>query len=173
MNHKVILPPKIVPYTGPPVFLAGPIQGAPDWQSQAIQIFEEVLPKSSPISCTIASPRCLDLTTEFNYTKQVDWESHYLLEAATHGVILFWLAKEANHTCDRAYAQTTRFELGEWVAKRSAWNIVVGIEEGFTGAKYIRHRLSELSMPVTDTLKKTCDAAIYKLWANPIISWVD
>jgi hypothetical protein len=58
-------------------------------------------------------------------------------------VIMFWLAGETNHAYDRAYAQTTRFELGEAVTRHRLEKIrvVVGIEKGFTNEKYIRHTI--------------------------------
>jgi hypothetical protein len=134
----VLLPPIITPIDGPLVFLAGPIQGAPDWQAEAIQWFAEHAP-----TLAIASPRRLDRSGEFDYATQVEWETHYLRRAATCGVILFWLARESEHVPGRAYAQTTRFELAEWKVRheRDGVRLVIGIEDGFSGAKYIRHRL--------------------------------
>jgi hypothetical protein len=66
--------------------------------------------------------------------------------ASETGVILFWLANEETHFCDRAFAQTTRFELGEWLAKSiHAFNnnVVVGIDTKFSGAGYIKHRIEK------------------------------
>jgi hypothetical protein len=81
----------------------------------------------------------------FDFTRQVDWETHYLRRAATSGAILFGLAKEARHRCERAYAQTSCFELGEWKARheRGEASLVIGIESGFDGASYIRRRLRQ------------------------------
>ncbi len=100
------------------------------------------------------------------YNEQVDWETYYLRRAAKQGVVLFWLAKEFRHTCDRAYAQTTRFELGEWKVRheRDGTKLVVGIEQGFTNAKYIKRRLSQdcKDVPLCSTLEETCKSAITK-----------
>lgn len=97
---------------GPLVFLAGPIQEAEDWQSTAIGLISR---ESSAIN--VASPRGDYSNRAFDYNTQVDWETYYLNQAAKYGGILFWLAKEKEHVCDRAFAQTTRFELGEWLTK--------------------------------------------------------
>src|SRR5262245_51764816 len=138
-------------FTGPVVFLAGPIQGAPDWQAQAVLLFDRLAP-----GLNVANPRRVYLPGSFDYHAQVDWETHHLRLAGADGVILFWLAREADHTCDRAYAQTTRFELAEWKVRheRDGARLVVGIDDGFTGARYIRRRLAVdcPAVPVCDTL---------------------
>jgi hypothetical protein len=139
--------------TGPVVFLAGPIQGAPDWQPRATEMF------ASAPEIHIANPkRVTRFEGEFGavqYAEQVDWETRWLQRAAREGVILFWLAKEQDQSCERAYAQTTRFELGEWSIARGA-RVAIGIEPGFTGEKYIRHRLGPwLAYGIRDTLEGT------------------
>jgi hypothetical protein len=116
----------------------------------------------------IASPRRIDAWSAGNdYNEQVDWETHHLRQAAREGVILFWLAREAEHRCDRAYAQTTRFELAEWQTRhqRDGTRLVVGIEEGFSGAKYIRRRLGQDAprIPIYDSLAQTCQAVVQLL----------
>lgn len=163
MKICAIHPPQIQPLNGLPViFLAGPIQGAKDWQGDAINILKANLQRD----CIIASPRRYDDTWQFQFEQQVDWESFYLQQAAWTGVVLFWLAKEHEHACERAYAQTTRFELGEWLVKTSD-NLVIGIEAGFPGAKYIEHRLktsyTAKNIQVQRTLEDTCLLATKKL----------
>jgi hypothetical protein len=69
----VLLPTTIVPIEGPLVFLAGPIQGAPHWQADAIRWFAEYAPTIS-----VASPRRVDRSREFDYAAQVDWETYHL-----------------------------------------------------------------------------------------------
>lgn len=154
----VLLPPAIIPIDGPLVFLAGPIQGAPDWQVDAIRCLTENAPWLS-----VASPRRQDLSQDFDYAAQVDWETHCLRRAAADGVILFWLARDKATVPGRAYAQTTRFELGEWKVRheRDGVQLVVGIEEGFSGARYIRHRFGQdcPRVPIVSTLADGCAAA--------------
>ncbi|AMV27610.1 hypothetical protein VT84_24625 [Gemmata sp. SH-PL17] len=111
----VLLPPTITPIDGPLVFLAGPIQGAPDWQSEAIRWFAEHAPTIS-----VASPRRPGPRISSDYVAQVDWETHHLRRAAGHGVILFWLACEAVNVPGRVYAQTSRFELADGRCATSA-----------------------------------------------------
>src|SRR5262245_33721694 len=105
----LITPPGYPNLAGPLVFLAGPIQGAPDWQSQAVSALAGLAP-----GLHVANPRRVYLPGQFEFDPQVDWETHHLRRAAADGVILFWAAKEVEHDCARAYAQTTRFELAEW-----------------------------------------------------------
>lgn len=156
-------PPHDFHDTEPLIFLAGPIQGGPDWQTDAVAHMHGIDP-----SIAIASPRRLALTRgEFDadmYHEQVTWEHRHLEMAATNGVILFWLAKEAEHRCDRAYAQTTRLELGialGWHQFRGS-RVVVGVEGGFSNARYIRHTLANKypGVPVLDSLQETCVTAV-------------
>ncbi len=156
------VPPKYKDIEGPLIFLAGPIQGAPDWQSEAIAHFKEIDPKLH-----IASPRRPRLGdpgefTDNLYNEQVDWEHHHLATAVSYGVVMFWLAAEVERHPGRAYAQTTRFELGEAVALNylKGAPLVVGIEEGFSGARYIRRTLAAKTKvkPIIN-LRDTCEAA--------------
>jgi hypothetical protein len=160
MTGHVIFPPSyIVELQGPVIFLAGPIQGAPDWQTEAIRLLQAAAP-----DIHLASPRRGPAVEEFDYTQQVNWETYHLKRAGQHGAILFWLAKEAVHLCERAYAQTSRFELGEWKVKheRDGVKLIVGIDEGFTNSRYIRHRLTQdcPNVPICRSLAETCQEAI-------------
>lgn len=160
--EKILLPPEYHRVDGPLIFLAGPIQGAPDWQDRAIGLF------APHRGLSVASPRRPATTasefTEADYNAQVDWEHHYLDRAGREGAILFWLAAEAEHDCARAYAQTTRFELGEAVTLHClrGVQVVVGIEAGFTNARYLRRTLAKKApfIPVRDTLEAACAAAL-------------
>jgi hypothetical protein len=159
MPGQLIHPPGYLSLEGPVIFLAGPIQGAPDWQSRAAALLHRADPEVH-----IASPRRRYAPGEFRYEEQVDWETHYLRRAGQRGVVLFWLAREAEHHCDRAYAQTTRFELAEWKGRheREGANLVVGVEVGFSGARYVRHRFAQdcPDVPILSTLEETCTAAL-------------
>jgi len=172
---NIILPPQYLEHIESPlIFLAGPIQGAYDWQSKAIDLISKKAP-----DLYIASPRRNlrakyskgDFTAEL-YAEQVDWETFHLRKAGENGVVLFWLAKEFEHHCDRAYAQTTRFELAEWKVRheRDKSKLVIGIEEGFTNAKYIRRRFSQdcQDIIIRQTLEDTCNDAINLAKKNKI-----
>jgi hypothetical protein len=147
------------------IFLAGPIQGTSNWQSRAIEIIQDIAPGIN-IACprrNIESYQKGNFTKEM-YNEQVDWETHYLRQVAKKGVILFWLAKETEHKCDRAYAQTTRLELGEWkvMHELKGTKIVIGIEDKFTGAKYIKRRFLQdcPDVEIHSILEETCAEAM-------------
>lgn len=156
---RILLPPEIIKIEGKVIFLAGPIQGAPLWQDIAIKYIQE-----HDIDIHIANPRRNYIDGTFVYNAQVDWETHFLNRAAQNGAIMFWLADEAEHNCGRAYAQTSRFELGEWKVKheRDGIKLIVGIDNGFTNKKYIKRRLEQdcPNVPICSTLEETCQKAI-------------
>jgi hypothetical protein len=139
----MITPPDDPPISGPVIFLAGPIQGAKDWQAEAARLIGE--------RTHVANPR-RPVFPEGAFDEQVWWESRWLARAT---VILFWLAAEHEHRCDQAYAQTTRFELGEWMAKAPE-RVVVGGEASFTGLRYLRAR----GISVHETLDATIEEAV-------------
>lgn len=155
----VLYPPDIVETCTPVIFLAGPIQGGPDWQSEAIRIMN-----GSEREFTIANPRKEYSPGTFIYERQVDWESAYLKRAGKRGVVLFWLANQAYETPRRPYAQTSRFELGEWMARsiHEDARIAIGIEEGFSNERYIRRRFGQEHphISVHDRLEDVCEDAL-------------
>ena len=165
---KILIPPEYKDISGPLIFLAGPIQGALNWQGEAIEFLK------SKTSAHIASPRReMVLDKDFkaeDYNIQVEWEHDYLEYAAVYGVTLFWLAREAEHMCDRSYAQTSRFELGEAVTRHrlEGIKVVVGIEEGFSNKRYLQKTIST-KMPnisLCSSLKETCLEAIKLFTTN-------
>lgn len=147
----------------PLIFLAGPIQGAEDWQAEAVSRIHTLRK-----DVWIANPRRAERTFgDFGadkYREQAIWEHHHLAFAGKYGVTIFWLANEAEHDCGRAYAQTTRFELGETMAYHRWVNakMVVGIDSAYTGAKYVRLTFREKAprVPILDSLQETCEQAI-------------
>jgi len=130
------------------VFLAGPIMGAPDWQSQAIKDLAD-------LDVYVANPR-RENVVNFNLDLQVDWESKFL---ALADVIMFWIPPKASDVVGRDYAQTTRFELSEWAAKtnynRHHKKIVIGIDDAFYGKSYIVKRLNAENMSIYDNYADT------------------
>ncbi|MEK6899750.1 MAG: nucleoside 2-deoxyribosyltransferase domain-containing protein [Nanoarchaeota archaeon] len=173
MTGKILIAPEYEAIEGPLIFLAGPIQGAYRWQDDAIRIISQSAPELNIASPRRSSERSHDgnFSTEM-YAEQVDWETCHLRRAGKDGVILFWLAKESEHLCDRAYAQTTRFELAEWKMRheRDGANLVIGIESGFTGAKYIKRRFSQdcPEVSICSTLEATCEEAVRYVMKSPI-----
>lgn len=158
------------------IFLAGPIQGAPNWQEEAIAFLSGKLSNKY----IVASPRSLRPVDE--YYGQADWE-HYHLERAD--VVLFWLPrplrlafKERLHVLflgipSRPYAQTTRFEFG-WLTCYCRYlsdrkKLLVGIEPGFSNERYIRHTIKNKffsrAMVLEEELVPTLQRAIAALEA--------
>ena len=162
MKERLYIPPQYIPEGAsntPVIFLAGPIQGTGNWQSEARKMLHTKRP-----DVIVASPRRVYLPGEFEYGKQVDWETYHLRRAAENGAILFWLAREEEHIASRAYAQTSRFELAEWKMRheQEGVKLVIGIEKGFSGEKYIRRRFSQdcPEVPILETLLETCERAL-------------
>jgi hypothetical protein len=159
----LIIPPKYMEIDKPLIFLAGPIQGAYDWQSAAARIIYHLDPEKY-----IASPRRNFVNTQrldpVIEEEQIDWETYHLRKAGKNGVVMFWLPKEYEHFCWRAYAQTSRFELSEWKLRheRDGAKIVVGMDEGFTGRSYIKRRFMQdcPDVQIQNTIEKTCEEAL-------------
>lgn len=130
------------------VFLAGPIKGAPDWQSQAVKDLAD-------LDIYVANPR-RENVMNFNLDLQVNWESRFLGLA---DVIMFWIPPKVADVAGRDYAQTSRFELAEWLAKtnynQTRKKVVVGIDDAFFGKSYIVKRLEAENVRVYDTYAET------------------
>jgi len=155
-----IQPPEIVQLdTDRVIFLAGPIQGAPDWQSEAAKTIHSI-----DSSIVVASPRKAYKPDEFVYEKQVDWETHFLRLSGKNGVVIFWLPKQIAETPGRSYAQTTRFELAEWKMRHEhdGSRIIIGIQDGFGNERYIRRRFGQddPDVVITDSLEDLCRRAV-------------
>lgn len=152
MATVLIAPQRLETYDKPVVFLAGPIQGAADWQSEAIK-------KLGDLDIIIANPRRgLKLKGDFTqemYNEQVDWETEHLNIAGKKGIVTFWLANEYEKHTGRAYGQTTRFEFGEWKVKHQVYGtkVIVGIDNQFSGQRYVRRRLAQdcPNIPIVNT----------------------
>jgi hypothetical protein len=160
MSERILLqPPEIVDVDGKVIFLAGPIQGAPDWQSQAAEIIHDI-----DASIIVTSPRKDYPEGTFVYERQVDWETHFLRLAGQTGVVAFWLAAQTEETPGRAYAQTTRFELAEWKMRHEyeGSKLTIGIESGFGNERYIRRRFEQDAPEITiaDSLEAMCQNAV-------------
>lgn len=142
-------------------FLAGPIQGAPDWQTPTAR---ELLAQNE--FAYVASPRRLSGKEEgFVYTDQVEWEKRHLRRAASMGAIGFWFAAQdftLPYEEGRAYGQTTRFEFGRvfgWADYDATVrdNLVVGVDPKYTPSgggseRYITHMCGELGINVQTDL---------------------
>jgi hypothetical protein len=152
----------------PLVFLAGPIQGARDWQAEATT---QLLAANGTLE--VASPRRVSLDSTFVYDEQVAWEKAHLARSAQLGAIIFWFAAQdysQNYEPGRPYAKTTKIEFGRafgWYDKQP-FPIVVGIEPGFEpvvdGAvkedKYLRSLPIEQGIAIYTSLDEVVQQAI-------------
>ena len=144
------------------IFLAGPIQGADNWQAKVIEMFKTKF--QEPNSVVIANPRST-IAPNFWDDSIIDWETKYLNLASKTGVILFWMAPEVKYYCDRSFAQTTRFEFAEWLTK-AQYNedirLAVGIDPEYTGQRYIKHRMGDMTnmFPILTSLESTVEETI-------------
>jgi hypothetical protein len=178
-ERLLLQPPEIIDVNGPVIFLAGPIQGAPSWQSEATDIIHSLDP-----TIMVASPRKEYAPGTFKYNHQVDWETALLRRAGELGVVSFWLASPATEKLpvidraklaasillkgmlspQRAYGQTSRFELAEWKMRHEyeGTKLTIGIEEGFGNARYIRRRFSQdcPDVKIADDLEAMCQNAV-------------
>ena len=71
----------------------------------------------------------------FNYIEQINWETNLLRIC---DIILFWIPEQIKEVKGRDYAQTTRTEFGEYIARGK--KIVIGINNNFKGRTYIESK---------------------------------
>lgn len=158
------------------IFLAGPIQGAPNWQEEAIEKFK-ALYHGMAISAHIANPRLKETEESFDdeaYKAQVDWEKKLLRRAAENGAVIFWFASQdtnVEYPYGRAYAQTSKLELGRvlgWKDYDHSLKLHVGIEPGYQGGneRYIRMAADDFNIPVIDNLKELTENTYIDLRRN-------
>ena len=131
-------------HEGFPIFLAGPLGGTRDWRTELVTILESKN-NTNIDELIIFSPENKHFET---VAKQAQWETDHLNYAFTHGFIVFYLSDQTKYDSKRGYARTTRFELGEWLAKYEqlpTWirfnSPVIGIESNFEGIEYIKYRI--------------------------------
>lgn len=137
------------------VFLAGPIQGTPDWRKEAISRI-----KRESREIVIASPRRDYHPEEFDYVQQVDWETYHIKRAGENGAIMFWFPKESKHNSGKGYERRTEVILGICMVRheRDGVKLSVGIERGFSEERHIRRVFNNdyPEVPVLDNLRETC-----------------
>lgn len=119
------------------VFLAGPIQDAPDWQN-TIENIEGV---------TFLSPR-RESYENFNWDEQVKWETVGLRIC---DVVLFWIPPYLTKPETRDYAQTTRTEFGEMIGRGK--KIIFGCHNDFPGRRYFVEKCENYGIIPHDNLE--------------------
>ena len=148
---KVILPKGCVPIgsEGPLFFLAGPVMGGGDWQSECCLLIGKRCPQ-----CYVAIPnyyppehKMMQFVVKGEmcvFGRQLIWERNYLDLAAKQGCLLFWLPCEsliAPRSDGDPYATDTRREIGEWLGHLMhdcSLRVVIGMEANFPRAENIR-----------------------------------
>jgi hypothetical protein len=156
------------------LFLAGPIEGADDWQSRTIEIIRSTGSHTLNL-IHIFNPR---RQTEMrdtrldpeNYKIQTFWEQDQLALAADIGAHLFWLEArnpKLPYTSGREYARTTIKELCMSIGGifyGDGIKMAVGIDPDFDdpshNLRYCRETLKRLHIPIRSTLEDTCSEAL-------------
>lgn len=157
-----------IPSTTPLVFLAGPVQGAQDWQTS---FAKQILVDNANVA--VASPRRTpEDQAKFDADEQVVWEHKSLERAREFGVIAFWLAAQnlddETYPEGRAYAQTTRIELGKalgWKQFQPDLPVVIGFDPDYTARgggseDYIRREAAMTGIAIHATERAFLDAII-------------
>jgi hypothetical protein len=135
--------PIIIPEETPLVFLEGPVQGAPDWQTPLAHRLLDRIP-----NLAVASPRPLEyhlegLTSDTSELKlearrkQIAYEILARQHALQFGVIALWWAAQdpaIEYPKGRRYAKTTHVENGEpwgWMSANENYGFVTGFDPAF------------------------------------------
>lgn len=123
------------------VFLMGPIQGAPEiWHEEVAGLCKDpdivfLCPKRK--NNPKGSEDKKEIFSDQMYKMQVEWETRGLRLC---DYILCWIPAPAKDIEGRSYAQTTRFELGENIARGK--RIWVGASSEIPGRRYFQQKLS-------------------------------
>lgn len=170
---KIIFPTEYpdIEKTVPVVFVAGPIKGGNGWQERACQLLNR---PDLVVACPRRTEEATDRLGPVSRQDQAFWEFRFLDWASLRGVVMFWLPREDphEHDCARAYAQTSRAELG-WHLMRSRHEgvrLVLGIEPGFSNGWYLELLRNEKfpDVPLCHSLEETCAAALALLPSTPL-----
>lgn|SRR5574344_147605 len=121
------------------VFLAGPIQGAKDWRKD--------LPDLEDVVYLNPKRQSMD---DFDWDKQVAWET---LAFQCANIVLFWIPEESEPVAGRDYAQTTRMELLENLARNR--DLVVGIDPSINARRYMVKKCKDYGIEVQKTFETT------------------
>jgi hypothetical protein len=154
----------------PTIFLAGPIQGAPNWQANATELIRHKA-RLCPNDTVVANPRRAIIDPKkFNYAEQVAWEKQNLKRAAEHGAIIFWFAAQdpqEPYEEGRPYGKTTFGEFNRvvgWMDYDPSINVVVGMDAQYDGLsrRYIIELVNEKSLTKHTALEEVAEAAVAK-----------
>ena len=169
--------PIIIPEETPLVFLEGPVQGSPDWQTPLAHRLLERIP-----NLAVASPRPLkehekNLTSKDEYISelasdhQVAYEFIARQRSLQFGVVALWWAAQ-DHSLPtkpgRRYAKTSHVENGEiwgWIAAQEKYDFVVGFDPAFEAGpdnskNYILRNHKFLDIPTEHSLEAFEEAIV-------------
>lgn len=154
MSEFIIPPNQITESENPVVFLAGPVQGARNWQAR---VGADLLSQSLT-DITVVSPRGnppLYAPTSYWMSEglQTPWEKHHLKLARDQGVLAVWMAEQIYETPGRVYAQTSRIEFGRiagWLDYNPAISFVFGVDPKYKGGNqtYMEEVCGDLNIQI-------------------------
>lgn len=148
----------------PLIYLGGIEHKTLNWQERAIELLG-----ASDKQIYIANPsRVLPTKDTEEWAIQVEWEIYHQRVASSIGAVMFWLEdnEHSNYNIDKDI-----FNIAEWqlhlryrakIDPNRSLKFVLGIDNEFDGAQYIKYRLSQ-DMPdfhIFSSLSDTCDATI-------------
>jgi len=133
------------------IFLAGPTPRSSDvasWRPEAISLLEEM-----GYDGAVFVPEDSSSAPTFDYMHQVDWEEQGLHLA---DAIVFWIPREL----ETLPGFTTNIEWGFWC---DSGKVLLGAPESAPKMAYLRHYAEKFGVPVTESLRKTLEAAIHSI----------
>lgn len=162
MTERFYTPPHYPPSESGilPIFLAGPVQGASDWQTETAH---DLLAATDDTVVVFSPKRTAEDQLRFDADEQKAWEFTTRDTTRRLGVTAFWWAAQdftIPYKSGRAYAQTTRIELGEaagWKAFDSNVKAVVGFDPAYSthgggSESYVRSLCELRGIEVVDSL---------------------
>ncbi|MDP3881298.1 MAG: hypothetical protein Q8Q31_00270 [Nanoarchaeota archaeon] len=171
---KIILPKIYVEkLEWPLIFLEGPIRGAPEWQDAAIEIIFSLLNEiyvANPQRSVKESlqPFLAQGRTDF-FPRQRAWERHYIEKASLDknqkGVVMMWLPKEIEHSCQKSYGAMTRVEFGEIITHikyNPSTRFCIGTDGDFSEVDTMLYDLSldAPNLKIFKSLRELCIEAV-------------
>lgn len=139
------------------IFLAGPTPrnepgrpSAASWRPEALRTLEEL-----EYDGVVFVPETEDGIFKHDYNDQIEWEELCLNLA---DVILFWIPREL----DTLPGFTTNDEWGYWKAK-DPMRLVFGTPPNAPKVRYQKYYAKKYQVPMHETLRATCAAALEKV----------